>query len=58
MPLEIESEASVVVDLVNDLNRHESEIGLVIDETRHLMQRLADCSLSFGPRKTNFLPMP
>ncbi|KAK4850592.1 hypothetical protein QYF36_008120 [Acer negundo] len=31
-----------VGSLVNDRNRHESEIGLVIDEIGHLMQRLAD----------------
>ncbi|KAK4850187.1 hypothetical protein QYF36_004593 [Acer negundo] len=37
VPLEIESDAAVVVGLVNDMRCHDSEIGLIIDGIRLLM---------------------
>ncbi|KAK4846467.1 hypothetical protein QYF36_017550 [Acer negundo] len=55
VPLDLVSDAAVVVGLVNDTKEHASEIGLVIDAIRRHMMSLPSCVLRFAPRATNFV---
>ncbi|KAK1552288.1 hypothetical protein Q3G72_013826 [Acer saccharum] len=55
VPVDLVSDAAVVVGLVNDMKEHGSEIGLVIDAIRKLMLALPSSVLRFAPRATNFV---
>ncbi|KAK0574247.1 hypothetical protein LWI29_020355 [Acer saccharum] len=45
VPLDLVSDAAVVVGMVNDMKEHDLEIGLVIDAIRRLMLSLPSCVL-------------
>ena len=55
VPLDLVSDAAVVVGMVNDMKDHDAEIGLVIAAIRRMMVRLPSCVLKFAPRATNFV---
>ena len=55
VPLDLVSDATVVVSLVNDLKEHVSEIGLVVDAIRRLLVSLPGCELRYAPRSTNWV---
>ncbi|KAK3182792.1 hypothetical protein Dsin_030078 [Dipteronia sinensis] len=55
VPFEIESDAAVVVDWINEAKVFESEVGTIIDDIRFLMQRLNTCNVKFVFRKANYV---
>ncbi|KAI9194474.1 hypothetical protein LWI28_006350 [Acer negundo] len=52
-PLEIESDAAVVVGWIVDSKRSESDMGLVVDSIRLLLQDLSSCVIKSIFRRAN-----
>ncbi|KAK3219321.1 hypothetical protein Dsin_013291 [Dipteronia sinensis] len=52
-PVEVESDAKVVVGWINDSKHYSSDVGLVIDAIRKLLRYNVSCSIKFVSRKAN-----
>ncbi|KAK3205088.1 hypothetical protein Dsin_019134 [Dipteronia sinensis] len=52
-PVEVESDAKVVVGWINDSKHYSSEVGLVMDAIRQILRYNVSCSIKFVSRKAN-----
>ncbi|KAK2651259.1 hypothetical protein Ddye_018748 [Dipteronia dyeriana] len=52
-PVEVESDAKVVVGWINDSKHYSSEVGLVIDAIRKILRYNPSCSIKYVSRKAN-----
>ncbi|KAK0607982.1 hypothetical protein LWI29_023530 [Acer saccharum] len=55
MPAEIESDAAMVVGWINNSRKIDSEVGLVIEEIRLMVQGMIGCTVNYASRKANFV---
>ncbi|KAK3225424.1 hypothetical protein Dsin_005286 [Dipteronia sinensis] len=52
-PIEVESDAKVVVGWINDSKHYSSEVGLVIDAIHKILRYNISCSIKFVSKKAN-----
>ncbi|KAK3211835.1 hypothetical protein Dsin_016541 [Dipteronia sinensis] len=55
VPMDVESDAAILVGWITDSANYESEVGLVIEAIRLLMQGLSSCNLKFVSRKAIYV---
>ncbi|KAK3224802.1 hypothetical protein Dsin_004664 [Dipteronia sinensis] len=52
-PVEVESDAKVVIGWINDSKHYSSKVGLVIDAIRKILRYNVSCFIKFVSRKAN-----